>query len=336
MLPQQHPIAVLLDKKLEEEQEDGRRYHLGASLIGKKCLRELWYSYRWAKGISKHSGRLLRLFNRGHLEEFRFNEFLRMIGFVVSDWDPSISKKLVYDYTQDAFYVAEPEHVVPVGCQDVTGYPFFEGYFQLSGAELPKKEQYKVTGVDGHFGGSLDGIATNVPPVIPDGPQTPQIGPDEEVLLEYKTHGTNSYKKLITEGVRISKPEHYAQMQTYMMKRGLHWALYCAVHKNDDDIWFEWIEFNQNFADEIEPKAIVTIHTKTPPDRISDSPSWFGCKFCDHRAHCHFGKDMAMSCRTCVHSTPVKNGEWHCSMWNKIIPKEAQKDGCPRWTMIRD
>lgn len=55
------------------------RTHLGASLIGRDCDRELWYSFRWATSKT-FDGRMLRLFNRGHLEEPRMVALLQMIG----------------------------------------------------------------------------------------------------------------------------------------------------------------------------------------------------------------------------------------------------------------
>lgn len=63
---------------------DGHRSHLGASIIGHECPRRLWYIFRWVKA-EIFSGRLLRLFNRGHREEARFLEWLRGIGCEVSD-----------------------------------------------------------------------------------------------------------------------------------------------------------------------------------------------------------------------------------------------------------
>lgn len=55
------------------------RSHLGVSLIGRECARDLWYGFRWAKKPS-FIGRILRLFNRGHLEEARFLAMLQMVG----------------------------------------------------------------------------------------------------------------------------------------------------------------------------------------------------------------------------------------------------------------
>lgn len=52
-------------------QEDPFRNHLGASGIGRDCDRELQLKWRWASK-TKFPERVLRLFNRGHLEEARF------------------------------------------------------------------------------------------------------------------------------------------------------------------------------------------------------------------------------------------------------------------------
>jgi hypothetical protein len=63
------------------------RSHLGASAIGNECVRELWYGFRWAL-TPTFSGRILRLFNRGHLEEARFIALLRLCGFNVWSHTP--------------------------------------------------------------------------------------------------------------------------------------------------------------------------------------------------------------------------------------------------------
>lgn len=71
---------------------DGFRNHLGASLIGRECERMLWYGFRWAKEVV-HTGRLYRLFNRGHREEARFVEWLTGIGFTVQELNPETGKQ---------------------------------------------------------------------------------------------------------------------------------------------------------------------------------------------------------------------------------------------------
>ena len=53
---------------LEQAAEDGLRPHLGFSVIGRECLRAVWYGWRWVTN-GKHEGRVLRVFRRGKLEE---------------------------------------------------------------------------------------------------------------------------------------------------------------------------------------------------------------------------------------------------------------------------
>lgn len=66
--------------------DDAFRSHMGASQIGTECGRAVWYNFRWATK-KQHPGRLMRLFNRGHLEEARFIAMLLAIGCQVYQQD---------------------------------------------------------------------------------------------------------------------------------------------------------------------------------------------------------------------------------------------------------
>lgn len=78
-----HSLVALLDESYEKKAEDGRRPHLGGSLIGHPCVRHLWYVFRWAKR-PVFSGRMLRLFETGHREELRMIRDLGNSGIEVS------------------------------------------------------------------------------------------------------------------------------------------------------------------------------------------------------------------------------------------------------------
>lgn len=77
-------ILADIDAYCVKAYDDGHRKHLGASLIGHDCARHLYYVFHWAKK-EVFTGRMQRLFNRGHREEARFVEWLRGVGFEV--WD---------------------------------------------------------------------------------------------------------------------------------------------------------------------------------------------------------------------------------------------------------
>ena len=77
-LPDIDPIASAIDAA-HESREESPRLHLGASLLGHHCDRYLWIVFRWAVR-EKFSGRMLRLFRRGQLEEATIVQDLRAIG----------------------------------------------------------------------------------------------------------------------------------------------------------------------------------------------------------------------------------------------------------------
>lgn len=61
---------------------DRHRSHFGFSTAGDKCARKLWFSFKWVLAKAFKS-RILRLFNRGHLEEARFLALLMGAGFEI-------------------------------------------------------------------------------------------------------------------------------------------------------------------------------------------------------------------------------------------------------------
>lgn len=85
-------VQTEIDAWCVDKYQSEHRDHLGASLIGKNCSREIWYSFRWMKA-SVFNGRMLRLFQTGNLQEARIIEYLRGIGFTVWDIDPNTGKQ---------------------------------------------------------------------------------------------------------------------------------------------------------------------------------------------------------------------------------------------------
>lgn len=260
------------------EDEESFRSHLGASIIGKKCAREIWYSFRWCTK-PRFSSRIVRLFNRGHLEEPRFVAMLLAIQCKV--W-----------------------------CVDENG------------------KQFRISGYKGHYGGGMDAVVLGIPEV-----------PNEPVLGEFKTHNEKSFAKLEAEGVRKSKPTHWVQMQQYMGKNGFNWALYMAVNKNNDDLYCELVPFCPTSCSQQEARAVMIIDSDKPPARISKTPGWFECKFCDYRSICHLNHPPEQNCRTCVWALPADEGIWTCrnpQCSEIVLTKDRQLEGCSQYSVIRE
>lgn len=77
-------------------QNDWRRDHLGASLIGNECERSLWYTFHWAIN-PRFSQRMLRLFETGVREEERILNNLRKSGIEVYSTDPDTGNQIHYE-----------------------------------------------------------------------------------------------------------------------------------------------------------------------------------------------------------------------------------------------
>lgn len=76
----------------QEAKEDRDSMGLGASQAGKACDRQLWYNLRWAY-TEVFEGRMLRLFQTGHIEEARVVKDLRAAGYEVEDLDPETGEQ---------------------------------------------------------------------------------------------------------------------------------------------------------------------------------------------------------------------------------------------------
>lgn len=76
--------SELVDKWHEEHgNSENPRPYMGISMVGHECPRYLWLKFRWAVR-EKFSGRMLRLFRRGQLEEAQIVKDLENLGCVIT------------------------------------------------------------------------------------------------------------------------------------------------------------------------------------------------------------------------------------------------------------
>lgn len=276
-------VILDVDDAFDASHHDRFRSHMGISTSGRECPRELWYSWRWAT-VVKLGGKLLRLFNRGHLEEARFAAMLMSAGIEIWRF------------------------------------------------EAPGK-QFRVSYFGGHYGSAIDGVAQG----FPEKPSVP-------MLAEMKTHNLKSFTKLAGEkdsmgnvvkppaGVREAKLEHWVQMIQYMEYYNLDLGMYCAVCKDNDELYFEIVPRNDAVAKGYRERSHRIIFAKEAPPKISSNASFWKCRYCDHKGVCHSGQSPDFNCRTCAASYASEDGNWRCATHSHaIIDKDRQLSGCPEW-----
>ena len=265
-------VQSMIDAHEEERQEEPRT-HLGASLIGHKCERLIWLTFRWAVR-EKLPGRMLRLFQRGHDEEKKMVHWLQNIGCVF-------------------------------------------------------RENVSRIDFDGHVSGTPDGIIESG---VPTAEKTPH-------LFECKTANEKSFNDLEKKGVKLSKPQHYMQMQVYMLGANLDRALYAVTCKNDDRLYFERVKLDKMWANAMIAKGQQIAVSQTMPPPLSASPTWYECKMCAAYAFCHQGVAVTeRNCRTCASSRPDARGQWYCigEKDKELMTAKEQVDGCSYHRMRKD
>jgi hypothetical protein len=177
--------------------------------------------------------------------------------------------------------------------------------------------QWSVAACDGHFGGSMDAIVLG----LLEAPKTYH-------LAEFKTHSQKSFSALQKHGLEKSKPMHWAQMQIYMSLGQLDRGVYLAVNKNTDEIYLERVKPDPVLAARLLAKAERVIKANEPPAKVADNADCYLCKFCDHRALCWEGALAERNCRTCINSTPIAEGKWHCASQDAVLTGPQQRRGC--------
>lgn len=181
-------------------------------------------------------------------------------------------------------------------------------------------QQDRIRLVGGHVRGKCDGKGVG----LPEAPKT-------EHLFEFKSSNDKGFKLIQKQGCREAKPLHYGQVQLGMHMWGLTRAGYLVVNKNDDERYFERIQYDAEFCLRLLARLERIIKSAEPQARISDNPEFFGCRFCDHRSVCHEGAWPRVTCRSCLHSSPEMGGdaEWSCARWAKPLSVDEQKAACP-------
>lgn len=245
---------------------------IGAAEAGTECDRAIWYGYRWTT-VRVFSGRMLRLFQTGHIEEARMVKDLRSAGVEVDDG--------------------------------------------ILNEETGRIKQHEFTDDTGHIVCRIDAALLG----LHEAPKAWHLG-------EFKTHNDKSFKMLVKTDDVSSKVKHVAQVQLGMHFTGMERGFYMARNKDTDALWSYRFHYDATYCIKLVVRLQGIIKAQRPPPKISENPTFFKCKFCDHRNACHGITVPARSCRTCIHSTPMDGAQWHCAVHDMMLDRDQQRIGC--------
>ncbi len=164
-------------------------------------------------------------------------------------------------------------------------------WLRLTGFDLYTR---KTSG--GQFGFSVAGgrIQGHVDGVINAAPACLEIG--VPALWECKTMNDKSWRDTVKHGVAASKPVYAAQIaiyQAYMEPSipgiAANPALFTAVNKDSQEIWFELVPFDAGLAQRMSDRAVQVITASEVGEllpRHATTPTHVECKFCAWQDRC--------------------------------------------------
>jgi hypothetical protein len=124
-----------------------RTGRLGASIIGHHCDRYMWYSFR-KLFKKKFDGRMLRLFETGHLAEPRFVDELRGIGCVVEPVDPETGDQFMFT-AHGGHFVCYLDAIIMVGVPEAPKAMHIGEFKTMGGTEDQKSKDFEKVQKEG-------------------------------------------------------------------------------------------------------------------------------------------------------------------------------------------
>ena len=168
-------------------------------------------------------------------------------------------------------------------------------WLRLAGFDL-----YTQKASGGQFGFSVAGgrIQGHVDGVIQAAPA--ELGLQGPALWECKTMNDKSWRETVKLGVARSKPIYSAQMAVYQayMEGSIPGissqpALFTAINKDSQEIWFEAVPFDSALAQRMSDRAVRVLRATESGEllpRHTTTPTHIECKFCPWQDRCWSGQ----------------------------------------------
>jgi hypothetical protein len=147
--------------------------------------------------------------------------------------------------------------------------------------------QFGFSVADGRIQGHLDGVIAGAPA---------ELGLTFPMLWECKTMNDKNWRDTVKKGVAITKPVYAGQIATYQayMEPSIpgianNPALFTAINKDTEELWFELVPFDAALAQRMSDRAVRVIQATDAGEqlpRIATEPGFYECKYCAWTHRC--------------------------------------------------
>ena len=156
-------------------------------------------------------------------------------------------------------------------------------WFRLAGFDLRTNKrdgsQFGFSVAGGKLRGHIDGVIVG----------GPDIGVRWPALWEHKALNAKSWSDLVKNGLQISKPVYYGQVQLYMAYMELAVALFTALNKDTEELYHEIVPFDAAEAQRLSDKAVAVIRAAESSEllpRIAARADFYLCRMCPYAERC--------------------------------------------------
>jgi hypothetical protein len=164
-------------------------------------------------------------------------------------------------------------------------------WLRLAGFDLYTRNreggQFSFSVADGRIQGHLDGVIAGAPA---------ELGLTFPMLWECKTMNDKHWRDTVKMGVAVTKPVYSAQIATYQayMEPAIpgisaNPALFTAINKDTEELWFELVPFDAALAQRMSDRAVRVIQATEAGEqlpRIATEPGFYECKYCAWTHRC--------------------------------------------------
>ncbi|MDH5328181.1 MAG: hypothetical protein OEY97_13265 [Nitrospirota bacterium] len=164
-------------------------------------------------------------------------------------------------------------------------------WLRLAGFDLHTQKangsQFGFSVAGGRIRGHVDGIFSG-------GPEG--LGLSFPALWECKTMNAKAWKETVKKGVAKAKPVYAAQVAVYQayMEGAVpgishNPALFTAINKDSQELYFELMSFDGGLAQEMSDRGVRVITATEAgelPPRVTTTPTHFECTWCSWQDRC--------------------------------------------------
>jgi hypothetical protein len=108
-------------------------------------------------------------------------------------------------------------------------------------------------------------------------------------IWENKALGSKWWKPIVKNGLQFAEQKYYGQIQVYVGYFEVQNALFSAVNKDTEEVYWEIITLEMPEAQRFSDRSVAVIHAldaDVPPERVCPNATFYEARICRHAKHC--------------------------------------------------